>query len=240
MHAANFREVRSLYLAVHLLNRAGLPTVLIRMGNDNSDYPYGYKDWAAKHTLSPRLRPKIANASPKSSTLADILVQPGGPDPFNDLRFPSKLPEFFAMAKPIILPRTNIGLVTRHLTDAYVVDKADGPGICVRRPTYRRRTPPSNPNSPTGALTFCQPTFLLANNPPSTLESSLQRGPHVPPGSSTAFPRVSRSPTSKLACQYRQSRRGGLSTLDRRKAVQFFETAFSLISTGLPTLISQQ
>ena len=45
---------------------------------------------------------------------ADVLVQPGGPSPFNDYRFPSKLPDFLACGKPVVLPATNIG---RHLAD---------------------------------------------------------------------------------------------------------------------------
>jgi len=37
--------------------------------------------------------------------------------------------EFFVSGRPVVLPRTNIGLVTRHLQDAYVLDRADGPSI---------------------------------------------------------------------------------------------------------------
>jgi glycosyltransferase involved in cell wall biosynthesis len=51
---------------------------------------------------------------PSILSLADVLVQPGGPDAFNDYRFPSKLPEFLASGRPVMLPRTNIG---RHLQD---------------------------------------------------------------------------------------------------------------------------
>ena len=61
--------------------------------------------------------------------LADIFVQPGEPDAFNDYRFPSKLPEFFALGRPVILPRTNLGTLVRHGTDAYVLDRADAAGI---------------------------------------------------------------------------------------------------------------
>jgi len=128
MHAANFREVRSLYLAIHLLNRQGRPARLIRLGKDDIRLPYGYEDWARQYSIPLGFvedRHRIADIL----GLADILIQPGRPDPFNDLRFPSKLPEFFAMAKPVILPRTNIGLVTRHLQDAYVLDNANGPNI---------------------------------------------------------------------------------------------------------------
>ena len=48
----------------------------------------------------------------------DILVQPGRADSFNDYRFPSKLPEFFASRKPVILPRTNLGLAVRDWSGA--------------------------------------------------------------------------------------------------------------------------
>ena len=41
--------------------------------------------------------------------IADALVQPGGPSAFNDYRFPSKLPDYLASGKPVVLPATNIG-----------------------------------------------------------------------------------------------------------------------------------
>lgn len=46
--------------------------------------------------------PRVLNA-------ADVLIQPGQDDDFNAFRLPSKLPEFMAMGKPVILPRTNLG-----------------------------------------------------------------------------------------------------------------------------------
>ena len=58
------------------------------------------KTWAAEYTQSLGFiedRHRIADIL----CLADVLIQPGRPDPFNDLRFPSKLPEFFAMGKPV-------------------------------------------------------------------------------------------------------------------------------------------
>lgn len=60
---------------------------------------------------------------------ADIFVQPGLRDEFNEYRFPSKLPDFFSLARPVVLPRINIGLVTRHGQDAYVLEDANGPSI---------------------------------------------------------------------------------------------------------------
>jgi hypothetical protein len=40
--------------------------------------------------------------------LADVFVQPGKPDPFEDLRLPGKLPELLAMGRPVVTPNTNI------------------------------------------------------------------------------------------------------------------------------------
>ena len=41
--------------------------------------------------------------------LADAFVQPGAADDFNRYRLPSKLPEFLAMGRPVVLPDCNIG-----------------------------------------------------------------------------------------------------------------------------------
>ena len=41
--------------------------------------------------------------------LADAYVQPGAPDDFNRYRLPSKLPEFLAMGRPVVLPACNLG-----------------------------------------------------------------------------------------------------------------------------------
>ena len=64
-------------------------------------------------------------------------VQPGAPDSFNNYRFPSKLPEFFATGRPVILPRSNLGARLRHGVDAYVLDCADATGIAAAVRTLR-------------------------------------------------------------------------------------------------------
>ena len=66
--------------------------------------------------------------------LADVLVQPGAPDPFNRYRLPSKLPEFLAMARPVILPRANIGLDLVHGVEAITMTRGDATEIiaCLR------------------------------------------------------------------------------------------------------------
>jgi glycosyltransferase involved in cell wall biosynthesis len=128
VHQANFREVRSLYLAVALLNREGCPATLLRMGRDHIEVDPLFRRWAAEHARTIGFVPDRTRLAELLSQ-ADLFVQPGLCDVFNRYRFPSKVPDFFALARPVILPRTNIGLVTRHGEDAYVLDEADGPAI---------------------------------------------------------------------------------------------------------------
>ena len=127
-HAANAGEMRELYTAILELNRTGHPTRLIRAGTDQVDF---------LGPLAREIQPWILSLGsihthrhlPPLMALADIFVQPGAPDPFNNYRFPSKLPEFFSIGRPVVLPRTNLGTQLRHGIDAYVLDRADAPGI---------------------------------------------------------------------------------------------------------------
>ena len=127
VHAANAREVRSLYLAVAILNREGHPASLIRTGRDF--YPFLGQDeaWARAHSIELGYVPR--KEIPDLLAAADLLVQPGKPDKFNDYRFPSKLPEYLAMGRPVILPKTNIGLHMKHGGDAFVLEKVDALAI---------------------------------------------------------------------------------------------------------------
>lgn len=128
VHAANAAEVRELYLAVARLNADGQPVTLIRTGRDRVDF---------LGTEAERVRPHVIELGqilrhrhlPPLMALADIFVQPGSAGAFNDYRFPSKLPEFFALGRPVILPRANLGSIVRHGIDAYVLERADAAGI---------------------------------------------------------------------------------------------------------------
>lgn len=127
-HAANAAEMRELYEAVLQLNRAGHSTVLLRTGLDRVDFLGSLAAEAARHVI-PLGQILHHRHLPPLMALADIFVQPGGSDAFNDYRFPSKLPEFFALGRPVILSRANLGATLRHGTDAYVLDRADAAGI---------------------------------------------------------------------------------------------------------------
>ena len=142
-HAANVGELRSLYLSVHLINRRGYPTRLIRLGRDFVDV-LGTELRALEQFVVHvgfRPRPEL----PKYFALADILVQPGRSSPFNDYRFPAKLPEFFAMGRPVALPPTNLG---RSLDDGenclllhegHAVDIADTMARVFSNPSLAQR-----------------------------------------------------------------------------------------------------
>jgi len=128
LHQANHAEIRSLYLAVALLNRQGCPARLVRTGTDHVTLAPDYRQWAESFTTdlgyvvgTRQLVDVLA--------MADIFVQPGTANAFNDHRFPSKLPEFFSLGRPVVLPKTNIGLVTRHGRDAWVLEEANGQNI---------------------------------------------------------------------------------------------------------------
>lgn len=137
VHAANAAEVRELYAAVLRLNQAGEPVTLIRTGLDSVDFLGPLAAEVAPHVLS--LGQILHHHHlPPLMALADMFVQPGRADAFNDYRFPSKLPEFFALGRPVILPRTNLGTLVRHGTDAYVLDVADAAGIAAAVTELRR------------------------------------------------------------------------------------------------------
>lgn len=127
VHPANAAEVRSLYLAVALLNREGLPVTLVRAGKDFAAFLGPDERWARRHEIALGYvgRDRIATIL----ALADYFVQPGEPGEFNDFRFPSKVPEFLAMARPTIVPATNIGLQMRSGIDALVLPSCDAVSI---------------------------------------------------------------------------------------------------------------
>ncbi len=137
VHPANRGEVRELYAAVLALNRAGHPVTLLRTGLDTCDFLGDLAGAVAPYVLALG-QVKHHRHLGALMALADIFVQPGAPDPFNDYRFPSKLPEFFALGRPVVLPRSNLGLLVRHGIDAYVLDRADAAGIAAAVQELRR------------------------------------------------------------------------------------------------------
>ncbi len=120
VHYANAHEVRSLYLAVALLNREGFPTTLVRTGREFYPFLGPDEEWGRRHAIELGFWPYSDGCA--ILALADVLVQPGKPDEFNDYRFPSKVPEFLSVGRPVVLPNTNIAKHMVHRRHAYVLD----------------------------------------------------------------------------------------------------------------------
>lgn len=124
VHLANQEEVRCLYLAVGQRNLEGKPTILIRTGIDNNlQFLQQNELWVEKYVIE--LGWVDRQQIPDILSLADVLIQPGKPDDFNDYRFPSKIPEFLASGKPIIIPDTNIANHLQHLDNALILPVVD-------------------------------------------------------------------------------------------------------------------
>ena len=102
----NADELRTLYAAVVLLNQRGIPAKLVRTGPPTPWFTQSLSD--TERSVAIELGFVDRTRIPGLLNLADVLVQPGRTGPFNDYRLPSKIPEFLASGRPVILPATNI------------------------------------------------------------------------------------------------------------------------------------
>lgn len=157
VHATNAAEVRELYAAVVLLNESGVPTTLVRTGRDDREFLGDLAARVAPHVLALGRIDQHEHLAPLLA-LADFFVQPGTADAFNDYRFPSKLPEFFSLGRPVILPRTNLGEIVRHGEHAWVLPRADAAGIAGAVRTLRA-DPALRARLSAGALAFAAEHF---------------------------------------------------------------------------------
>lgn len=115
---ANQAEIRELLLAVHRLDRPDRPVRLVRTGFHPAELAPNDFDWT-RFTVDAGFVEKTR--LPALLALADVLVQPGRPGAFDDYRLPSKLPEFLAMGRPVILPACNLGTFLRDGEEALVM-----------------------------------------------------------------------------------------------------------------------
>jgi glycosyltransferase involved in cell wall biosynthesis len=125
LHPANRAEMLSLYVAAMLLRRRGLNVVLVRTGEDfgePADVAYGHLRGEVSVELGRRPRAEVLALV----TGGDVLIQPGPADAVNRSRLPSKLPEFFAAGRPVILPAANLGLEVEDGVEAVVSRIGDG------------------------------------------------------------------------------------------------------------------
>lgn len=125
VHQANKHEVAELYRAVDSLNQQGHPTHLLRTGLNGKNTNDVLKPSNYVHELGWVQRERI----PEVLAAADILVQPGDSGVFNDQRVPSKLPEYFAMGRPIIVSQSHISFQSPEYPVAYVLESATSNSI---------------------------------------------------------------------------------------------------------------
>lgn len=161
VHSANARDVRSLYLAAAILDREGIPARLIRTGRDFCPFLGPDEEWA--RWVSIELGHIQYREIPGILSLADVLVQPGADNAFNEFRLPGKLPEFFAMGRPVIMPRTNLGRFVRQGEEAWVLNKVDALGI-VSAVMELRKDKPLSDRLAAGALDFHRRHFNWEKN----------------------------------------------------------------------------
>lgn len=95
---AHLEDFKALVHAVESLRRAGRRVRLVQTGRCSALFNgVVHGGFLSRQDVARTMRS------------ADVLVQPGGSDAFNDFRFPAKVPEFFATGRPTVLPATNIG-----------------------------------------------------------------------------------------------------------------------------------
>ncbi|HZZ18402.1 MAG TPA: glycosyltransferase [Opitutaceae bacterium] len=120
---ANEPEMLDLYRAVALLNERGIPTRLVRTGFNRPEF---------LASLTPQLKAHVSDLGfiaksrlPSLLAAADVLVQPGKAGAFNDYRLPSKVPEFLASGRPVVLPPTNVALGMTDGVEAIFLKRGD-------------------------------------------------------------------------------------------------------------------
>jgi glycosyltransferase involved in cell wall biosynthesis len=99
-------SIETLCRAVCLINKQGYPCRLLRTGPFALDFIDQLPSEAAALISDLGVLPR--SELPDLLALADVFVQPGKIDPFEDLRLPGKLPEFLAMGRPVVMPDVNI------------------------------------------------------------------------------------------------------------------------------------
>src|SRR5688572_11194657 len=126
----NRPAIQSLCTAVGLIRQRGVPCRLLRTGEGPLDFLGELPRNTALAISDLGLLPR--NALPDVLALADVFVQPGKPDPFEDLRLPGKIGEFLAMGRPVIMPNTNIAGLFKDGVDAVVLQTGNPDEIASR------------------------------------------------------------------------------------------------------------
>ncbi len=158
--------VHTLLRAIQLLRERGHPVRLLRTGFHPEEFhrDLGF-DWQAfTRDLGFVAKDKL----PALLALAEVLVQPGAPGPFDDYRLPSKLPEFLALGRPVVTARTNLGLTLRPDAEALIIPTGS-PGEIADAVARLLADATLSARLGTGAATFARDRFDLGKIGPRLL-----------------------------------------------------------------------
>jgi len=111
--------IETLCRAVGIIKQQGYPCRLLRTGPFALDFlgQLSVDTASAISDLGFLPQPEL----PDLLALADVFVQPGKIDPFEDLRLPAKVPEFLAMGRPVVMPDVNIAHLFTDGMDAVLL-----------------------------------------------------------------------------------------------------------------------
>lgn len=111
--------IEALCKAVGIINRQGVACRLLRSGPGPLDFLNQLPADTVSAINDLGLLPK--QELPDLLALADVFVQPGYLDAFEDLRLPGKVPEFLAMERPVLMPDVNIASLFRDGLNAVLL-----------------------------------------------------------------------------------------------------------------------
>jgi glycosyltransferase involved in cell wall biosynthesis len=121
-HVVNQDEIEKMLHAIVQLRSQGIPLRFLKTGpNELQDI--------FKRAVHENVMTDLGFISrfqlPELLAIADIIIQPGSSDAFNDYRFPSKLPEALISGKPVILPHSNLGRFIVNEVQAVITETGD-------------------------------------------------------------------------------------------------------------------
>ncbi len=119
---ANRSDLTDLFLAINEINKQGTPCILLKTG---------FPDPVIRESIPPESHQWIRDLGfldrqllPALIDLADIVIQPGKSNAFNEYRLPSKLPEFLCLGKPLITSKANLGHLLENGHEALLLQNS--------------------------------------------------------------------------------------------------------------------
>lgn len=127
---ANNQDLEDLLLAIHILNTHGTPTILLKTGFPDlklrMSLPDGARNWIRDVGFIER------NQVWRLIELADLVIQPGRVNNYNEKRLPSKLPDFLSLGKPVITTQANLGKILIDREQALILKESTAEEIAAR------------------------------------------------------------------------------------------------------------